>query len=64
MAFTEHFFILRLLVPMDNILSMGIASILAVIHESNHAHFLTSFCSDKVSALWHKVNTFWHKKQP
>ncbi len=35
----------------------GIASILVVIRESNHAHFLTSFCSDK-------VNTLWHKKQP
>ncbi len=42
----------------------GIASILAVICESNHAHFLTSFRSDKVNALWHKVNTLWHKKQP
>ncbi len=29
----------------------GVTSILAVIHESNHAHFLTNFRSDKVSAL-------------
>ncbi len=31
----------------------GIASIFAVIRESVHTHFLTSFCSDKVNALWH-----------
>ncbi len=31
----------------------GIASILAVIREFDHAHFLTGFCSDKVNALWH-----------
>ncbi len=29
----------------------GIACIFAVIHESNHAHFLSVF-----NALWHKVN--------
>ncbi len=29
----------------------GIASIFAVIRESDHAHFLTSFRSDKVNAL-------------
>ncbi len=29
----------------------GIASIFAVIRESNHAHFLPSFRSDKVNAL-------------
>ncbi len=38
----------------------GITSIFAVIRESNHAHFLTSFRSDKVNALWHKVNRLWH----
>ncbi len=38
----------------------GITSILAVIHESNHAHFLTSFRSDKVNALWHTVNRLWY----
>ncbi len=42
----------------------GIASILAVIRESNHAHFLTGFRSDEVNVLWHKVNGLWHKKQP
>ncbi len=31
----------------------GIASIFAVIRESDHAHFPTSFRSDKVNALWH-----------
>ncbi len=38
----------------------GLISILAVIRESNHAHFLMSFRSDKVNALWHKVNRLWH----
>ncbi len=38
----------------------GVTSILAVIRKSNHAHFLTSFRSDKVNALWHKVNRLWH----
>ncbi len=38
----------------------GTTSILAVIRESNHAHFLTSFRPDKVNALWHKVNRLWH----
>ncbi len=32
----------------------GIASIFAVICESNHAHFVTRFRLDKVDALWHK----------
>ncbi len=31
----------------------GIASIVAVIRESDHAHFLTHFRSDKVNVLWH-----------
>ncbi len=31
----------------------SIASIFAVIRESDHAYFLTSFRSDKVNALWH-----------
>ncbi len=30
----------------------GIACIFAVIHESDHAHFLASVRSDKVNALW------------
>ncbi len=30
-----------------------IASIFTVIPESDHAHFLTCFRSDKVNALWH-----------
>ncbi len=40
----------------------GIASIFAVIiiRESNHAHFITSFRSDKVNALWQNVNALWH----
>ncbi len=38
----------------------GITSILAAIRDSNHAHFLTSFRSDKVNALCHKVNRLWH----
>ncbi len=38
----------------------GVTSILAVILESNHAHFLTSFRSNKVNAVWHKVNRLWH----
>ncbi len=39
----------------------GIASILAVIHESDHAHFLTSFVADKVNALWHTLHTLLRK---
>ncbi len=31
----------------------GIASIFVVIRESDHAHLLTCFRSDKVNALWH-----------
>ncbi len=31
----------------------GIASTVAVIRESDHAHFLTGFRSDKVNVLWH-----------
>ncbi len=31
----------------------GIASIVAVIRESDHAHVLTGFRSDKVNVLWH-----------
>ncbi len=31
----------------------NIVSTLAVIRESDHAHFLMSFRSDKVNALWH-----------
>ncbi len=27
---------------------------LAVIRESDHAHFLTSLVADKVTALWHQ----------
>ncbi len=38
----------------------GITSTLAVICKSNHAHILTCFRSDKVNALWHKVNRLWH----
>ncbi len=32
-------------------LGIHVASILAVIRESNHAHYLTGFRSDKVNAL-------------
>ncbi len=48
---------------MHTVTGPGIASILAVIHESNHAHFLTSFRTDKVNALWHMVNTLLHQKK-
>ncbi len=41
-------------VPNAHSNSPGIESIFAVIRKSNHAHFLTSFCSDKVNVLWHK----------
>ncbi len=36
---------------MDNVLSMGIASILAVVRESNHAHFLMSLLRQGQCAL-------------
>ncbi len=38
----------------------GIASVLAIIRESDHAHFLTSFVADKVNVLWHQTQAHEH----